>query len=96
MKLNDIKGNVVVAEYGNYALIHRDTVFEPWIVAYGYRDGSWQQGHYYSDFMDAVTSVLWREDCLQKKSRQIAVNFCDRHELKAIGNKIMEVSIEGD
>lgn len=54
--MKEIKpGYFLIAEYGQYAVIKRDTDFEPYVVAWCLQDdGMWEHGHYFSDLFDAV------------------------------------------
>ena len=51
----DPKGNVVLARFGNDALIFRGGPYEPYVVASGYDEqtGTWSHGTYYSDLSRA-------------------------------------------
>lgn len=46
----------VVLTDGDYTLIYRGPLFNPWVVAYKYdpSDGTWAQGHYFISFYEAV------------------------------------------
>ena len=52
---------IVVAEYPEieYTLIYRDSKYEPWVAAWGYKKerNSWCQGHYFADLEDAVRYI---------------------------------------
>lgn len=54
--MREIKpGYFLIAEYGRYAVIKRETDFQPYIVANNlHDDGGWDYGHYFSDLFDAV------------------------------------------
>lgn len=62
--MKEIKpGYFLIAEYGQYAVIKRDTDFEPYVVAWCLQDdGTWEHGHYFSDLFDAVDYAKSKAD----------------------------------
>ena len=71
---------VVIAQLGDDTLIRRNTEYEPWVVAWCYNPekGYWCQGHYFSDFFNAVSFMKKRNS--KEKSRiidadQLITNF---------------------
>lgn len=56
-------GYFLIAEYGQYVVIQRDTDFEPYVVANGlHEDGTWNYGHYFSNLFDAVDYAKLKAD----------------------------------
>ena len=50
---------LILETKGDYTLIYRYTSFQPWVVAWLYRENShWEQGHYFDEFSDAVEYFL--------------------------------------
>lgn len=58
----------VIDKIDDYTIIHRDTIFKPWVVAYGFDEesDSWSQGDYCDTLENAIYTALknnfWSKD----------------------------------
>lgn len=63
---------VVLRSAGNYSLLYsKDRKFQPYVVAYRLDDdGTWGQGHYFSDKSDAVTFLMNKVETMRESKQR--------------------------
>ena len=58
----DTERYIIIEEFPDidYVLVYRDTTYQPWVAAWLYdkEKETWQQGHYFCKFEDAVVFIL--------------------------------------
>lgn len=58
----DTERYIIIEEFPDidYVLVYRDTTYQPWVAAWLYdkEKQTWQQGHYFCKFEDAVTHIF--------------------------------------
>lgn len=68
-----------IGQIGLYAILVRDTIYQPYICAYCFDEVSatWQQGHYYYDLEEAVIWALTHTNERRQELYDILSTFED-------------------
>lgn len=82
---------VVVASYGDYTLIYRNTAYEPWVVAYRYDKDAlcWAQGHYYADLGNAMAYLYTMVEKLRETALRAAARILEREEKEELAEMLL-------